>query len=136
MSYAMSGALQVAVFGALTAHAPLTDLVGTAIFDALPPGEVPGLYVALGSERVRDASDADGQGAIHEFTISVVTDAAGFAAAKSAAAAVSDALTAGPLALERGRVLALRFHKAAAARVGTGDTRRIDMIFRARLSDD
>jgi F-type H+-transporting ATPase subunit a len=41
-----------------------------------------------------------------------------------------------PLALSRGRVIGFRFHKAAAARVGTGDTRRIDLIFRARVSDD
>ncbi|MFZ3582331.1 DUF3168 domain-containing protein [Loktanella sp. DJP18] len=136
MSYAMSNALQAAIFAQLTADAALTALVGTAIFDALPPGEVPGLYVALGPEKVRDASDADGQGAVHEVTISVVTDQSGFAVAKSAAAAVSDALAANPLTLARGRVLSLRFHKAAAARVGTGGTRRIDLIFRARLSDD
>ena len=136
MSYAMSQALQTAVYGRLSTDAALTDLVGTAIFDALPPGDVPALYVALGPEKVRDASDADGQGAIHEFTISVVTGLSGFASAKVAAAAISDALTTGPLALNRGQALSLRFHKAAAARVGTGDTRRIDLIFRARLSDD
>ena len=136
MSYAMSKALQAAVFARMTGDTGLTDLVGTAIFDALPPGEVPGLYVALGPEKVRDASDATGQGAIHEFTISVVTDQSGFAVAKTAAAAVSDALLAGLPVLDRGRVLTLRFHKAAAARVGTGDTRRIDLIFRARLTDD
>lgn len=136
MSYAMSQALQAAVYAQLTSDAALTALVGTAIFDALPPGEVPGLYVALGPEKVRDASDADGQGAVHEFTISVVTDLSGFAVAKTAAAAVSDALAANQLTLNRGRVLSLRFHKAAAARVGTGGTRRIDLIFRARLTDD
>lgn len=136
MSYAMSQALQAGVYARLTGNAAVNALVGAAIFDALPPGDVPPLYVSLGTEKVRDASDADGQGAIHEFTISVVTDLSGFATAKAAAAAVSDALAAGPLALGRGRVLSLRFHKAAAARVGTGDTRRIDLIFRARLSDD
>ena len=136
MSYAMSQALQAAVYARLAEDPALETLVGTAVFDALPPGDVPALYVALGPEKVRDASDADGRGAIHEFTISVVTDLAGFAAAKTAAAAVSDALVSGPLTLERGQVLSLRFQKAAAARVGTGDTRRIDLIFRARLSDD
>lgn len=136
MSYALSQALQAAVFARLTGDVALTDLVGAAIFDAVPAGDVPDLYVALGPEKVSDASDATGQGAFHEFTISVVTDRAGFSAAKLAAGAVSDALRAGPLVLERGRVLALRFHKAAAARVGTGNTRRIDLIFRARLSDD
>ncbi|MBU2358247.1 MAG: DUF3168 domain-containing protein [Alphaproteobacteria bacterium] len=136
MSYAMSQALQVAVFARLSEDAGLTDLVGTAVFDALPPGDVPQLYVALGSEKARDVSDADGCGAIHDFTISVVTDLAGFAMGKRAAAAVCDALLAEPLMLGRGRVLGFRFFKAEAARVGTGDTRRIDLIFRARLSDD
>ena len=136
MSYAMSQALQVAVFARLSADAGLTGLVGTAIFDALPPGDVPPLYVALGSEKARDASDADGTGAVHEFTISIVTALAGFAAAKRAGAAVCDALLAAPLVLGRGRVIGFRFFKAEAARVGTGDTRRIDLIFQARLSDD
>ena len=136
MSYAMAQALQVAVYGRLIADSGLADLVGTAIFDALPPGEVPPLYVALGPEKVRDASDAGGAGAVHEITISVVTEQAGFAVAKAAAATVCDALVATPLTLDRGRVLDLRFAKAAAARVGTAGTRRIDLIFRARLSDD
>jgi hypothetical protein len=136
MSYAMSLALQAAVFARLTADAALGDLVGTAVFDALPPGDVPSIYVALGTEKVTDASDGSGAGAVHEFTVSVVTDRAGFASAKRAAAAVSDALLGAPLPLSRGRVIGFRFHKAAAARVGTGDTRRIDLIFRARVSDD
>lgn len=136
MSYGMSQALQMAVFSRLTGDVTLTGLVGEAIFDAVPAGDVPSLYVALGPEKVRDASDATGQGAVHEFTVSIVTNRAGFSAAKAAAGAVSDALGTAPLALARGRVVAMRFYKAAAARVGTGNTRRIDLIFRARLSDD
>ncbi|MCB5197841.1 DUF3168 domain-containing protein [Loktanella sp. TSTF-M6] len=136
MSYAMSLALQQAVYQRLSADPELTALVGGDVYDNVPEGVLPDLYVVLGAEKVRDASDAGGAGAIHEFTVSVLTQAAGFARAKAAAAAVSDAVTGHDLVLSRGRVLGLRFHKAAAARIGTADRRRIDLIFHARLSDD
>ena len=82
MSYAASGPLQAAVYQALAADADLTALVGAAIYDAVPPGTLPPLYVTLGQELVRDRSDKTGDGAEHEFTVSVVTQTAGFAAAK------------------------------------------------------
>lgn len=135
MSYGVSAALQAAVFQQLYTDPGLTALVGTQIFDALPSGAVPSLYVALGPEKVTDASDQSGGGAVHELTISVVTESAGFAAAKDVAAAISDALVDAPLSLSRGDLVSLRFYKAAAARVGTADTRRIDLIFRARVCD-
>ena len=135
MSYGVSAALQAAVFQQLFTDPTLVALVGSNIFDALPAGSVPSLYVALGPEKVSDASDQTGGGALHELTVSVVTESAGFAAAKDAAAAISDALVDADLTLARGTLVGLRFHKATAARVGTGDTRRIDLIFRARVCD-
>lgn len=135
MSYAMSPALQEAVFQHLMADASLTALVSAQIFDALPSGDVPDIYVALGPEKVRDASDKTGGGALHEFTISVVSKVAGFTTAKQVARAVSDSLIDAPLTLSRGALVGLRFYRAVAARVGSGDTRRIDLIFRARVSD-
>jgi len=135
MSYAMSGPLQAAVYQELFTNPPLHALVGDHVFDALPSGAVPSLYVALGPEKVRDASDVTGAGALHEFTVSVVSDSAGFAVAKQAAGLVSDALVDTDMTLSRGRLVSLNFHKAAAARVGTGDTGRIDMSFRARVCD-
>ena len=135
MSYAVSSALQAAVFQELSASAALTALVGTAVFDALPVGAVPPLYVALGPERVRDASDQTGGGALHEVVISVVTDQAGFVGAKDVAGVISDTLVDADLTLARGALVSLRFHKAVAARVGTGDQRRIDLTFRARVCD-
>jgi len=136
MSYGVSPALQEALYQHLSTDAVMVDLVGEAVFDALPAGKVPDLYVALGPEKVRDWSDKTGGGAVHEFTVSVVAKTAGFARAKLVACAVSDALVDADLALTRGLLVSLRFYKAAAARVGTGDTRRIDLIFRARVSDD
>lgn len=135
MSYAMSAALQSAVYQHLMADVALTGLVGANIFDALPSGTVPTLYVAIGPEKTKDASDGLSGGAWHEFTISVVSESSGFAQAKLAAGAVSDALVDAPLTLTRGTLVGLWFRRAAAARVGTGTTRRIDLTFRARVSD-
>ena len=97
MSYAVSGALQAAIYGALQGDATLTGLVGSAIYDAPPSGALPGLYVTLGAERVREASDGSGAGAWHDLTVAVVTGAAGFSAAKAVAGAVSDLLQARPI---------------------------------------
>jgi hypothetical protein len=136
MSYAISAALQTAIYQALSADADVTALVGTDIYDALPAGTVPSLYIALGPEKASDASDQTGHGARHDFTVSVVTDSAGFASAKAVAAAVSDALVDAPLMLSRGRLVSLRFRRAKAVRVSPGDERRIDLTFRARVDDD
>lgn len=135
MTYGISAALQGAVYQALAADVTLTGLVGSSIYDSAPPGIVSGTYVSLGPEEVTEASDATGYGALHEFTVSVVTDAAGFAQAKAAAGAVSDALVDAPLTLSRGTLVALNFHRAVAKRVQDADVRRIDLIFRARVCD-
>ncbi|MEY1555176.1 DUF3168 domain-containing protein [Yoonia sp. R2331] len=135
MSYAISSALQAAVFQRLSNDAALVALVSGNIFDAIPSGSVPAIYVALGPEKVRDASDNLAHGAWHEFTISVVSESPGFAQAKEAAGIISDALVDADLVLTRGTLIGLRFRRATAARVGTGDMRRIDMVFRARVSD-
>ncbi|WP_296424111.1 DUF3168 domain-containing protein [Yoonia sp.] len=136
MSYGVSSALQAAVYQQLVNDPGLTALVGASIFDAVPSGTLPPLYVVLGAEDVRDASDKTGGGALHEFTVTVITESAGFASAKVAAAAVSDALVDAALTLVRGALVSLRFYKAKAARVGTGDVRQINLIFRARVADD
>ncbi|MBL4813795.1 MAG: DUF3168 domain-containing protein [Rhodobacteraceae bacterium] len=139
MSYGMASGFQAAVFGRLTGDTALTALVGTAVYDALPAGALPVLYVVLGKEIVRNRSDVTCPGAEHEFTVSVITETAGFAKAKQTAGAISDALcpiVPGPeLVLTRGRVVYLNFHRASAARIGTGSRRRIDLIFRARLEE-
>jgi len=135
MSYGVSAALQEAVFQQLYNDPGLSVIVGSNVYDALPAGTLPSLYVALGPELVKDQSDKTGAGALHEITVSVVTDVAGFSQAKTAAAAVSDALVDADLALSRGAVVSLNFYKATAARVGTGDIRQINLIFRVRVAD-
>lgn len=135
MTYAVAQALQAAVYQRLAAYPPLAALVGPHVYDAVPPGLMPSLYVALGPETARDRSDATDRGALHDFAVSVVSEAAGFSTAKAAAAAISDALLGASLALARGRVVSLRFLRAQAARRGAEGTRQIDLVFRARVED-
>lgn len=136
MSYAVSAALQTAVYERLMMDSALDALVGADIYDAIPSGTLPSLFVALGPEIAKDRSDQTGAGAEHAFTVSVITDSAGFASAKQAAAAVSDALVDADLALTRGALIGLQFFRAKAVRSGTGDGRRIDLTFKARVQDD
>ncbi|WP_460273364.1 DUF3168 domain-containing protein [Celeribacter sp. ULVN23_4] len=136
MSYGVSAALQTAVYQALVNDTTLTGLVGSAIYDAAPSGTVPSLYVSLGPEDVTDASDKSGHGARHEFTVSVVSDSAGFLTAKQVAASISDVLTDADLTLTRGRLVGLWFLSAKARRVQDSDVRRIDLKFRARVEDN
>lgn len=137
MSYGMATALQAAVYQHLLADTGVSALVGAAIYDALPPGDLPETYVSLGPEDVRDRSDKTGTGALHRFTISVITETAGFGAAKNVAAAISDALVGTDLSLSRGRLVGMWFERASAHRGGkAGRVRRIDLRFRARVEDD
>ena len=133
MTYAVSSALQSAVYQRLVSDSGVLALVGGAIYDALPSGTLPSIYVSLGPEKVRDISDQLVSAAEHEFIVSVVTDQTGFSAAKTAAGAVCDALAGAQMTLSRGTLTALNFHRAEAVR--SGDQRRIDLKFKARVSD-
>ncbi|WP_406720858.1 DUF3168 domain-containing protein [Thioclava litoralis] len=136
MSYLLASALQAAVFQALSGDATVAELSGGAIYDAQPLGATAGSYISLGPEDVVDISDRSGPIARHDFTISVVTDAAGFQAAKTLAEAVNACLTQSALTLPAGRVAGVWFRKAKARRVGTNATRRIDLTFRALVSPE
>ncbi|MEL6375725.1 MAG: DUF3168 domain-containing protein [Pseudomonadota bacterium] len=135
MSYGASAALQQAVYQRLISDTVLNSLVNGAIYDRLPEGNLPPLYISLGPEQVRSGADKTGRGAWHRFTVSVVSDTTGFFAAKEVAAAISDALIDAPLSLSRGVLAGLHFFRARAQQEGTGDVRRIDLIFRARIDD-
>ena len=135
MSYALSGPLQAAVYGALTSSPVLSGLVGTHIYDALPVGEMPETYVSLGDERVRDASDVTGAGALHRLEIFVRTTRPGFAFAKAVSGAVCDVLNDADLTLSRGRLVFLRFERAETRRIDSMATRQILMRFKARVDD-
>lgn len=135
MSYGAAAALQAAIYDHVLNDAGVRALVGSAVYDALPGGPLPGTYVTLGPEDVRERGDGTGRGAWHRVMLSVVTSEAGFHGAKEVAAAVSDALTDARISLSRGRLAALHFYRARARREGSGDIRRIDLTFRARVDD-
>lgn len=129
MSYGAAAALQAAVFQHLSAD---PALAGVAVHDAVPPGPS-GTFVLVGPEEARDASDKSGAGAEHRLAVSVISDGAGFLAAKTIAAAISDSLAGASLVLARGRLVSLLFQRASARRIDEGEVRRIDLTFRARI---
>jgi len=129
MSYGAAPALQTALFQRLSGW---PALAGVAIHDAVPPA-VSGTFVLIGPEEARDQSDKTGAGAEHQLVISVITDATGFLSIKTIAAEISDALVGTPLALSRGVLVSLIFLRAMARRIEEGETRRIDLTFRARV---
>lgn len=130
MSYGAAAALQSAVYARLSGWAALA---GISVVDEVPAGGGKGTFVLLGPETANDRGDATGAGVEHQFQVSVISDAKGFVAAKTAAAAVSAALVDAPLTLAVGRLVGLRFQRANAKRLDQGDVRRIDLTFRARI---
>ena len=136
MTYSVASALQEAVYARLAADDAIRDLVGPAIYDAVPPGTPPGTFVVIGPEEVSDRSDASAAGAEHRLRIVVVSAAAGFHAPKEVAVAISDALLRTPApALRRGRIVGLWFQRASASRARQGGARRVDLIFRVLVED-
>ena len=135
MTYAVAQALQSAIYQTLVADGPLAAIVNGAIYDTVPLGVPPAIYVALGQEDARDASDKTGHGTEHRMEISVVGATPAFAELKAAAAAICDALLDQPLTLSRGRLVSLSFRQARARQIEKNDGRRIDLIFRARTED-
>ncbi|PCJ76667.1 MAG: hypothetical protein COA53_00085 [Rhodobacteraceae bacterium] len=138
MSLALSGALQGAVYSALTGDAALVALVGAQIYDAPLPsgGALPlGEHVTLGEEVVKPFGSATSSGGVHDFDVVVHSTANGFAAAKTVAAAVSGVLVDASLAVTGGHLVSLQFLKAKAKRGVAPELRRIEMRFRAVVED-
>ena len=136
MSYHASAALQGAVYQALREDEALGELVGDAIYDAMPVSAPSGVYVALGPEDVSDAGDMTAPAARHDFVISVLSGAdegGGLHAREAAAAAVTAALEQAALELDRGHVAGLWFLRGRARRADGGAGRRVDMTFRAAV---
>ncbi len=135
MTYALAAPFQAALYTTLSEDSALDALVHGHIYDSLPSGTLPDLYVVLGPEDVQDVSDISGAGALHDAVISIITNDGGFLTVKQVAAAICDALLPGSFPLSRGRVVSFTFQGASARRDGDGATRRVDLRFRARLSD-
>ncbi|MEM9579973.1 MAG: DUF3168 domain-containing protein [Pseudomonadota bacterium] len=128
----LSDALQTAIYSRLAGDAPLATLVGAHVYDAVPAGPLPDIYVLIGEEAVKDASDKLAQGALHDVKISVISSVDSFLALKEAAAAITSAMDAPVLTLSRGAVAGLWFRGAQSKRNAAGQ-RRIDLSFRVRV---
>ncbi|MDO5657842.1 MAG: DUF3168 domain-containing protein [Paracoccus sp. (in: a-proteobacteria)] len=136
MSYHFAAPLQGAVYARLREDAAIADLVGDAVYDAVPVPPPAGPHIALGPEDVRDASDATGRAARHDFVVSVVAGRdgdSGFGTVKQVAGAVCHALEAADLVTGQGRLAGLWFLRARARRSENGAARRVDLTFRALL---
>ncbi len=127
-----SDAVQTAIYERLSSDSDLTEIIGTQLYDAVPSGPVPDLYVLIGEESVTDASDKTAFGAMHEVTVSVLSISESFLAMKRAATAIATALDDPALELSRGRVCALWFLDSTSKR-NTSGQRRIDLKFRLRV---
>lgn len=134
MSSLFSADLQAAVYRRLTGDAVLANLIGGAIHDAPPDGPRGGDapdHVTLGEETVRPNDTMTSHGALHDFTVTVHSARDGFERAKRIAAAVCESLVDADLAIDGGRVVALRFLRATAERGRAPARRRIALRFRA-----
>jgi Protein of unknown function (DUF3168) len=140
VSYALSAGLQARIYQRLAGDAALAALVGDAVYDAPPeraaPDEAAPDYVSLGEETVRANDTKTSQGALHDFTVTVHSARDGFDRAKRIAAAVCACLVDAPLPLEGGRLVALRFLRAAAERGRAPEKRTVSLRFRAVVDLD
>jgi hypothetical protein len=137
VSYAFAAGLQARLYERLAGDAALGTLVGAAVYDA-PLGLAPEQsdYVTLGEETVRDNGTKTSAGAIHDFSVVVHSGRDGFDWAKRVAAAVCAALVDAPLALDAGRLVALRLLRASAERGRAPEKRKITLRFRAVVDQD
>lgn len=134
MTYALSIPLQRAVFDRLRSDGGVAAALGEAIFDALPVGAPPDLYVTLGDEEVLDRSDSRTRAALHRLELVVRGRGDGFLAVKTAAAAVCAALEAPGLVLSDGRLSDVRFRRARARRLRSG--RQITLQYDLRVEEE
>lgn len=136
MSYTLSADFQRHIYQILINDTALKSLVGDAVYDVVPAGVQETTYVSIGPEDVRDWSDKTGSGARYDFTVSVLSDRSGFHKAKAIAGVVADALVDFDGKLGQGTVVIIMFRRARAIRVEDGQMHRIDLSFRALVSND
>ena len=136
----LSLSLQQALLTHLLAYQPLTDALGGPNVHDAPPhpssGARPDTYLVIGDETVSAFSTQTTTGSEHEIVLSLWSAAKGYAALKSAMAALYDALEAAPLTLSGGTVVSLRFLAARTSREARGRLRRADCRFRLLVEHD
>lgn len=139
MTYAMSWSLQQGLYHLFCENALCVEQFGHRIYDAPPPlineSDPGGIYLTFGDEEVDDWSTDSDVGAIHTVTLTINAPRRGFAEAKRAAAAVSDAVLGGGLTMTRGRAVNARFVDAKTKRAQNDALRQIVLRFRITLED-
>lgn len=138
MTYALAWPLQEALYALFTSDPACVATFGGRVFDGPPPlarAELEGAYLVLGDEEARDWSTKTDAGAVHQVRTDIYVPGRGFGEAKRAAAAVSDAVLAGPITPSRGQVVNARFVEARTDRDENDALRRIRLQFRITLED-
>lgn len=139
MTYALSWPLQAGLYKAVCESPDCNQHLEGRVFDAAPPNQgqtlLDEIYVTFGDEDVTDWSSSTTIGAVHTITVSVFAPRRGFAGAKQAAAAVSDAILTGDITLARGTVVNAQFIDAKTRREDGDTLRRIDLRFRITVQD-
>lgn len=136
MTYALAWPLQHALHARLVSDPGVATILGDRIFDAAPQEALlTEVYATLGDETVEDWSTATDHGAAHTIRITVHAPAAGFAEAKAAAGAISDALVDGTLSLDRGHVVHVGFVRAETRRSEEDRLRSVELRFRLLIED-
>ena len=102
MSYGMAAALQAAIFARLSA---LPALAGVPVLDAVPTGQRAGTFMSDRGRGRAGPVGQDGRRGRASLAISVVSDAAGFLAAKDSGGGDVGRAGRGAAALSRGRVV-------------------------------
>jgi len=136
----LSLSLQRALLARLLAYPPLTQALGGPNVHDAPPhpssGSRANTYLVIGDESISAFSSQTTNGAEHEIVLSLWSAIRGYAALKSAMAALYDALEDSPLTLAGGTVVSLRFLAARTSREGKGRLRRADCRFRLLVEHD
>lgn len=136
----LSLSLQQALLAHLLAYPPLTTALGGPNIHDAPPhpssGTRPDTYLVIGDESISAFSTQTTNGSEHEIVLSVWSAIRGYAALKSAMAALYDALEETPLILAGGTVVSLRFLAARTSREARGRLRRADCRFRLLVEHD
>ena len=139
MTYALSWPLQQALYTLFCENAVCLEHFGHRIYDAPPPlleeTSPDGVYLTFGDEEADDWSTGTDRGAVHTVSLTIHAPRRGFAEAKKAAAAVSDAIMGGGLNPVRGRVINARFVDAKTKRAENDALRQIVLRFRITLED-
>lgn len=139
MSYAVSAALQAAVYRRLSDDPTLAALVGGEIYDApleLARGQAAPDHITLGEDLARPFDTATSRGVVHDFGVSAHSGRDGFEAVKRIAGAVCESLVDAPLEISGGHLVALRFLRAKAERGPAPEKRKVTLRFRAVIDLD